>query len=364
VSAAAYAVQHKRALRVPAGSYLLKQCISFANAPVALLGDGIGLSILKWSADAASLGISIMSNADTQFHLVRDLSFYVAKKGGTAITLDYTGQVNSVSFPGKKLILDRSSPRFLISDCFFSGSSDPWSTGWDRGVDAIASLKANIVRCSFTGWVTGSAPILGGSACAFRFRGINQTYENGHPVEFYVSNSSIYNTDTGIVFDGVEGGYVKGCQLVGVTRGVHWLDGFGRPAFSVEDCHINTYRECIYVENGSHVNIRGNSLYGVLDSTQITYGVIIRGQLSDSFVIASNTFENTNPNRQYTGITVEQGKYGLIASNVFRTSGIGISTAMWLTSGSSYCRVSADNIYGNKVTTKVVNQGQYNVIAV
>jgi hypothetical protein len=115
VAAAAHAVQNKKALRVPAATYLLKQCISFANAPLALLGDGVGLSVLKWAADATSAG-SATANSSEHSHLVRDLSFLTCKKGETAINLDYTGQVDNSS--GKPITMDRTSPRFLIENCF------------------------------------------------------------------------------------------------------------------------------------------------------------------------------------------------------------------------------------------------------
>jgi hypothetical protein len=107
---------------VPAGTYILKQCIWFANAPIALLGDGIGLSVLKWSADATSVGISATANSSEHCHLVRDLSFLLGRKGGIAVNLDYTGQVDTTS--GRAITMDRTSPRFLVDNCFFAGAAD------------------------------------------------------------------------------------------------------------------------------------------------------------------------------------------------------------------------------------------------
>ena len=366
LAAAAYTVQKKKALRVPAGTYLLKQVISFANAPVALLGDGIGLSILKWSADATSLGISITSNSDTQFHLIRDLSLYVAKKGGTAITLDYTGQVNSVSFPGKKLTLDRSSPRFLVENCDFAGAADEWTTGWDGGVDSIAAVKGNIINCSFNGWLQNAATTTPGSPFAFRFRGMDSSYENGHPVEFLVEFCSVYCAVACVIFDGVEGGFVGSCNFTGVTYGVIWEDGFGRPQLNVTNSQINAYNTSILVRNCAGFTAVGNLLYGAIDAVNATGGIVLRGTISggcNGFLILGNTFENTCRTEGFNGIIIEKGSYGLINANNFRTNGVATTTAIWLTSGSSNCRVGSDNIYGSQVANRVLNQGQSNVIA-
>jgi pectate lyase-like protein len=365
VAAAAYAVQKKKALRVPAGTYLLKKSISFANAPVALIGDGIGLSILKWTADATTLGISITSNADTQFHLIRDLSFYVAKKGGTAVTLDYTGQVDSVISPGAKVTMNRSSPRFLIENCSFSGAADERTTGWDGGVDSIAAIKGNIINCSFNGWLQGTATITPGSPFAF-FRGINSNYENGHPCEFLVEFCSVYYTIACVIYDGVEGGYVGSCNFTAVTYGVIWEDGFGRPQLYVTNCQINAYNTSILARNCAGFTALGNLLYGRIDARNPTNGILLRGTIPggcDAFLITGNTFENHCRTQGFNGVIIEQGSYGLITGNAFRTNGVATTTAIWLTSGSSNCRVGADNIYGTQITNRVLNQGQNNVIA-
>jgi Pectate lyase superfamily protein len=365
--AVAYATAARKALRIPGGTYLLSRQIVFANAPVALIGDGIGLSVLLWSASATSVGISISSNADTQFHCVRDLSLLIAKKGGTAITLDYTGQVESVRFPGKKLTMDRSSPRFLIENCFFSGNADEWTTGWDVGVDAIAAVKGNIVKCSFNGWLHSAVTTTPGSPFGFRFRGLDTTYENGHPCEFLVEFCSIYCTANAIAFNGIEGGFVGGCNLVGCTYGVVWEDGFGRPQLNVSNTHINTYSCGILAINCAEFTAQGNLIYGALDSSQPMTGIQLGGTTttfsvgSSYFCILGNTFMNTSTTHGFNAIIIARGTFGLIDANIFQAA----STAVWLTSGAANCKVSASNLYAPApaIGTAVLNQGTHNTVA-
>ena len=257
VAAAAYAVQKKKALRVPAGTYLLKKCISFANAPVALRGDGIGLSILKWAADAISLGISITANSSEHSHLIRNLSFLICRKGGTAINLDYTGQVDTKGFSGKAITMNRTSPRFLVENCFLAGATDPWTAGWDYGVISTAAVSGIIANCYFTGWLAGP-PMIAGSLAAFFMRGTNATYENGHPVQFLVLGCSAYHAMNAVSLNGVEGAFVQFCNFVQVLNGVYWDNSYGRPQVNVANCHINAQHVGVFANNCAEATIVSN----------------------------------------------------------------------------------------------------------
>jgi hypothetical protein len=205
-----------------------------------------------------------------------------------------------------------------------------------------------------------------GSTFAFRFRGADQTFENGHPVEFLVKLCSVYNTVNCVTFDGVEGGFVGSCNFVGVTFGVVWQDGFGRPQLNVTNTHINTYDTAILANNCAEFTAIGNLIYGAIDAVKVTSGIVLRGTISggcNGFLILGNTFENTSSSRGFNCVIIETGSYGLINANVYRTNGCGIDTAIWLTAGASSCRVGSDNIYGTQVTRRVLNQGASNVIA-
>jgi hypothetical protein len=181
-----------------------------------------------------------------------------------------------------------------------------------------------------------------------------------------VKACSVYNTTTGVIFDGCEGGFVENCNLVGVFYGVSFDDGFGRPQLNVANCHINCYRCAILARNCAEFTAIGNLLYGVIDATNPTSGITLRGTIPggcNGFLILGNTFENTCRTKDFNCVIIENGSYGLINANVFRTNGVAIATAIWLTSGSSSCRVGSDNIYGTQVARRVINQGQSNIIA-
>ncbi len=365
LAAAAYVTAHRRMLRVPAGTYLLKQRITFAGAPLSLAGDGLGLSILKWTADADSLGIAITANADTQFHHIRDLSFQVDRKGGTAITLDYSGEIDwGVIIPQKVHIFDRSSPRFLIENCLFRGARDIWSSGWDFGIDAIAALKGTVLNCSFTGWQTG-VKATANSPIAFHFHGVNDTYENGHPCEFLVTGCSIFNTTTAVCFRGIEGGYVENCNLVGVWNGVVFdAPQVPLPVLNVANSHINAFSACIIADDCDQVTIIGNSFYAFVDAVQVVAGVMLTGASSGGcswFKIIGNDFvDSSTGGNRFNGIVVGRGAYGLIDGNTFRAC----VTAVWLTAGASNCKVGNMNVFAPApaVRNQVYNQGPGNII--
>ena len=152
-------------------------------------------------------------------------------------------------------------------------------------------------------------------------------------------------------------------------------DGLGRrrrlpPRLSsgnIINCTFSgAYNTSILVRNCAGFTAVGNLLYGAIDAVNATGGIVLRGTISggcNGFLILGNTFENTCRTEGFNGIIIEKGSYGLINANNFRTNGVATTTAIWLTSGSSNCRVGSDNIYGSQVANRVLNQGQSNVIA-
>ena len=63
-------------LYFPTGVYLLTQALNINNVPVAIVGDGMSLSILRWSSTASSYGISVSQNSGNAVVSVHDISFY------------------------------------------------------------------------------------------------------------------------------------------------------------------------------------------------------------------------------------------------------------------------------------------------
>ena len=63
-------------LYFPTGVYLLTQALNINNVPVAIVGDGMSLSILRWSSTASSYGISVSQNSANAVVSVHDISFY------------------------------------------------------------------------------------------------------------------------------------------------------------------------------------------------------------------------------------------------------------------------------------------------
>lgn len=63
-------------LYFPTGVYLLTQALNINNVPVAIVGDGMSLSILRWAPTASSYGITVTQNSANAVVSVHDISFY------------------------------------------------------------------------------------------------------------------------------------------------------------------------------------------------------------------------------------------------------------------------------------------------
>ena len=63
-------------LYFPTGVYLLTQALNISNIPVAIVGDGMSLTVLRWSSTASSYGIYVSQNSGNAVVSVHDISFY------------------------------------------------------------------------------------------------------------------------------------------------------------------------------------------------------------------------------------------------------------------------------------------------
>lgn len=74
-------------LYFPTGVYLLTEQLNIINTPVAIVGDGMSLSVLRWSATASSYGINVTQNSANAVVSVHDISFYTDAAQTTKGTL-------------------------------------------------------------------------------------------------------------------------------------------------------------------------------------------------------------------------------------------------------------------------------------
>ena len=262
--------------------------------------------------------------------------------------------------------VNRARKRGQISECEFIGI-EARRGGWEMGVDCIAGLIVTIRDCNFNGYVpydTWGGPSPHPGSCAWRFRGTNPGYSNGHPVEFVLSGCSAYNVWDAIIFDGVEGGFVQACNLVGVAVGVFWADadaaqtGFARPQLSITNSHVNCAHVGVLADNVSGLSVLGNYIVNWPNASgPHATGVLCRGSLGcEAPIIMGNGFDGTL--QLLNGVVVERAQRGVIANNTF---GARTATGVWLLPGASQM-TGAGNTFNSPTYHTILDQGSGNTV--
>lgn len=195
------AVAAGTALYFPAGSYRLTGQLTAADAPVAIYGDGHGLSLLVWDASASGFGNAISVDSDTQPAHIRDLAFLTKGTSGTAITFNAADQIHG------GVIVNRTAPRLTIENLWIKGATDPLSDGWDVGVDVVSAIHVTIRSLHFVGRIDTAEPDYASTA-GVRFSGA------GAPVEFLVRDSWFFYAGAAVGATACEGVLVVNCHMI------------------------------------------------------------------------------------------------------------------------------------------------------
>ena len=355
-AAANRAADLKHALLIPSGDYTLSRRLETV-APMRIFGCGSGQTRLIWPSSATSSSIRITSDNDDKFVEVGDLTLETGGKGGTALDLDFSGQVDYGTIqPGWTNIWDRWSPRFRVERVHMLGSdSRPraaslTTTGWDYGVLATAAMAGVVADCSFVGWINPDTAVTSGSPGAFVFQGVNETYQNGHPVEFTVRNSRVYYSGYGVRAINCEGVYVDTCPMIAVLVGVWFKSNIGHPYLRMVGCDTACYQYGVIGQNINDSIIDGNLFYQRPDTGQVFTGVFLDGGQGNK--VCNNTVRGKfNPARLTNGIVLGTGSL----HNVMGNNLMSCETGIWLQSGCTNTRVSQINTYWDCTNTLVDN---------
>jgi pectate lyase-like protein len=337
-------------LYIPTGTYRLTQPLALASNG-RVLGDGPGMSWLVWDSGD---GLSFTSTADDQEFLdLSGLSFRTKGTSGTALKADFTAQVSG------GMTVGRFPQRFSIHNCHFWPAEDA-SQGWAVAFDLVAGLHGLIEGCNAFGRVgglVGPMPVPASGTVGFRFRGTAPNLiDNGHPVAFVVRDSWLSYHENSVVFEGCEGGFVGGCNLVGVANGIVW-DGSGeqRPQLNVTASHISSSAVGIDCVDAADVQISSTLLYNFLPAGQpASIGIRLGGCITPS--ICQNTFAGIL--QPMNGIVVDDTAYGSITGNLFRNL---VTTGITLGAGASHFRGSG-NIFAPSTATPIADSGSDNFV--
>lgn len=327
----------------PAGTYKLSTSLSVADRPIAIVGEGIGVSILQWTAAATTEGISISQDLPTYFTAVRDLSLKTLETTpagtGLHITLSASNATN-----------DRWTPRVEVSGVQICGSST--ANGFNKALRLTNCIHTVISNCHFVGKGNGGSEAANQiCASAIEIDGANS------PTEIQIDKTWAFFFIDGVKISGTaEGVKLDQCDLVAVGVGVNWQTSADKPQLAVTSSHINAYNYGVYGVNLNQSYISGNLIYKREDSSGDCAGVYI--STGEHNVIADNVFHDSNAGGAtgvLNAIVLASGSNGnSITGNVVMTA----QTGIWLQSGADG-NVIRNTKYVN-VTTGLLDEGSNN----
>lgn len=329
-----------------------------ASGSLTMYGDGSASSYWLWDASASTSGLSITLGyaADTfsQSVSISEMAFFTKNAlNGTAI------YVKSPTTGG-----DRVTVRVWLSKVTVRGYKGPLYDGWANGMGFDGVARVIVDACCIIGRVGAAEPnYITTTGVLFN----NASHSTPHPTELLVSNSFIAYAQYGILAGDMEGLFVRGCNIFGVTTGIQAGDGLGDyPHALITDTHVNAAALCININRMFQAFITNNLLYSQL-STSVPMAIQITN-LAKYFLIRGNSFENLNSSLAQNTIVVSSGAFGLVDGNMFRRSnsvdGAHNGLAIWFTSGSSNCVATNANVFDrSQVSRLMLDEGTSNIMA-
>lgn len=343
-------------IRIPAGTYLLDSRITFKRA-VSIIGDGMGVTTLKWVSDSTSSGLEVDALAGegkncttvTGIALVSDVKYKDINNLSnsaidSALKIDYS---NCIGESGR--LWPRATMHAIVECVRVSNSSGDGYTGdvgWSEAVVFNNCLGAIVDSCRLNGTQLDD----GGYGC---LNGVS--FAGGYEAQscqFYMSATSISACENGVYISNNEGQYINACEIVNCNVGVNVRHdgpiangnhvGGGEPGFSMIQSHVCANHVAVDLYGALTFSIQGClfllQLYGNNQPTEgsevagVRLGRAIGSDLSasrgcESGVISDNMIqslykqkygqgETQDPFFKFIGIKVgDSCKYNVIKGN-------------------------------------------------
>jgi hypothetical protein len=283
------AVSAANAVYFPTGTYLMTSAITGGNKNLSLVGNGIGVSVLRWSNTG---GLALSFNNILQKLTINDLSFEAARaNAGTAISATWP-LVSSSSFSSCVL----QNIEIIPSD----GTTHYWANGiilenaWNGNIEnVLVRGKNNSVDMN--------------QAIALRTR-CN---------DFIISNTIVYFCKEAVSTDATtEGTIWANSKAIYVNYGGAFLASSSAPGLTVRDVHIASFIAGIITTNKPQSCISGCLIYKRAESTVPWVGVQYSAG-SDDTVTTDNCFVlEGGATGGAAGIVMIAGARHLVANNV------------------------------------------------
>lgn len=300
-------------LYFPAGTYLLNQALNITNVPVAIVGDGMSLSVLRWSPTAVSSGIVVSQSSTTALVTVHDISLYTdvsAVAKGVALTIDLSSQIAPTA---GDVLQDRVSPRASIENVDIRHARGEVAGGWQGGVYLHNALHITINRVHFTGYNSNSGPKTA-SEFGVKIDG------SGSPVEIDLSQVWMQFCQFGVEITAtVEGVSITQANMVAVVVGVSSVTA-SKPQLAVSQSHIAAYVSGIVATGTNSLNVYACLIYAFADRPAGQAFVGINVSQSTGNVLNMNQFADTsNTPGMFTAIAFDNVDFSSVVNNICLT---------------------------------------------
>jgi hypothetical protein len=261
---------------------------------------------------------------------------------------------------------DRVTVRVALSNVTMQGGTNPTVDGWFTGIHLDGVTSAYLENPCFIGRVNGTEP---NYSSGYGILIDNASAASPHGAGYVILSPWVFYAANGVYVNDFEGAMVQNATIFGVNNGVNFKQPLTVPYAHaiVANSHINASATCVILDQVYEAFVTENLLYSELNTSTATHVSVVNN--AAYFQIRNNTFENLNQTYAANSVVVTSGSYGGISGNVFRrcndaNTGATPGTAIWLTAGSSFCKVGNDNVYAGSslVTTQTLNSGTNNKV--
>jgi hypothetical protein len=256
------AITASNAVYFPAGTYLMTAAITGGNKSLSLMGDGIGVTVLRWSQVG---GLTLSFNDTLQKLTINNMSLQAARvNAGTAISAIWP-LVSSSTYPSAVL----ENIEIIPTD----GTTHYWANGirlenaWNGKIDnVLVRGKNNTVTMD--------------QAIALY----------GRSNDFIISNVFIYFAKEAVTTGATtEGTLWSNSKVIYVNYGGVFSGSVSAPGLTVRDVHISSFIAGVITNNKPQTCISGCLFYKRAEST-VTWVGIQYSAGSDDTVTTDNCF--------------------------------------------------------------------------
>jgi parallel beta-helix repeat protein len=314
----------------PPGDYKITTKLTITNRPVAIVGEGQGIStITKYTTDDL---IDYNTNDINDTFAVVGLSLYTTKTaGGDAINAFWPASASS------------SFSNLYIHDVEIGPTPATAATNyWTNGIVVSDAWNGDVI--------------------AYQYRGKTNDYTStsgitvsGNSNGVLLHNVNINFVNTGILFNDNANTTTVSSSFVSGNTGIHY-------AFLGEEFHNNIIdsdltgvQYGIYCSKASRAAISGNIIQKAAASSSDFEGISLNSS-SDELRITNNYIRGTGSGGTENGIVVADGSNNLIANNIIEDQTLGVDLQ-----ASATDNLIMGNLGINIVTNLVTDAGTNNI---